>query len=80
MKITKIAYNFFDDNPGLLRTWCTRFLFRALFHFTWLKGGDGGEVTPFSTFSNDVPCLDAPFPPLVLAQVFDTLNETLRAG
>jgi len=29
------------------------FLIWALFHFTWRKGGDGGEVTPVSTFSDD---------------------------
>jgi len=33
----------------------------ALFHFTWRKGGDGGEVTPVSTFSDDVPNLDCSF-------------------
>ena len=37
------------------------FLIRVLFHFTWRKGGDGGEVTLVSTFSDDVPCLDCSF-------------------
>ena len=37
------------------------FLIWDLFHFTWRKGGDGGEVTPVSTFSNTVPCLDCSF-------------------
>ena len=37
------------------------FLIRALFHFTWRKGGDGGEVILVSTFLDDVPCLDCSF-------------------
>jgi len=37
------------------------FLIRVLFHFTWRKGDDGGEVTPVSTFSDEVPCLDCSF-------------------
>ena len=37
------------------------FLIRALFHFTWFKGGDGGEVALVSTFSNAVPCLDCSY-------------------
>jgi len=37
------------------------FLIWAFFHFTWQKGGDRGEVTPVSTFSNAVPCLDCSF-------------------
>ena len=36
------------------------FLIWALFHFTWRKGGDGGEVTSVSTFSGNVPCIDFP--------------------
>jgi len=37
------------------------FLIWALFHFTWRKGGDGGEVTPVSTFLDYVPYLDCSF-------------------
>ena len=37
------------------------FLIRAIFHFTWCKGGDGGEVTLVSIFSDLNPCLDCSF-------------------
>jgi len=30
------------------------FLIQSLFHFTWRKSGDGGEVTPVTTFSDTV--------------------------
>jgi len=55
------------------------YLIRAIFHFTWRKGDDGGKVTTVSTFSDPLPCLDCFFPPLVIAQAFDTPNETVRA-
>ena len=37
------------------------FLIQAIFHFTWCKGGDGGKVTPVSTFSDPDPYLDCFF-------------------
>jgi len=46
------------------------FLIQAFFHFTWRKGGDGGEVTPVSTFSDDVPCLDCFFSTIIACSSF----------
>jgi len=56
------------------------FLIRALFHFTWRKGGDGGEVTTVSTFSDDVPCLDFSFSTISDSQVFDTPERESTCG
>jgi len=38
------------------------FLIRALFHFTWQKGGDGGKVTPVSVEPIGVQALKNPNP------------------
>jgi len=73
MKITKVSYNFFDDNPGLLKTWCTRL-------FTWRKGGDGGEVTHVSTFSDNVPCLDFSFSTISACSSFQYPERDITCG
>jgi len=47
--------------PDCLEHGAPDFLIRNLFHFKLRKGGDGGEVTPISTFLDDVPCQDCLF-------------------
>jgi len=38
------------------------------------------EKLPLYQYQTQTPVWIAPFPPLVIAQAFDTPNETLRAG
>ena len=56
------------------------FLIRALFHFTWRKGGDGGEVTSVSTFSDNVPYLDFSFSTISACSSFRYPERDITCG